>query len=319
MDSLENPRADSLAIPRMAVGTGIYAGLQGTIDIHIHGNPDFCRRLLDDVDVVQLAKAAGMRAVMLKSHAGPTADRAYIAEKAVGGGIGVFGLICLNPSVGGLNPEAVKLAIKGGVRAVWMPSMWAENHSGYVRRVGKGMGYESIGMQFPAHGITALQDGHLKPGLLHILDMVAEADLMLATGHFSLEESHKLLEAAHERGITKLVVHTVNYHVMKFPLPDLQEMVRRHGAALEFGFSSLPNGVWDPEDPARGTDVAGCAAIMRAVGPENCVVTSDCGQFSTPMPIEAMRLWVEHLRFSGFSDGEVDAMTKHVPARLLGL
>ncbi len=311
---------DELAVQTMAVQTGIYAGLAGTSDIHIHGNPDFCPRLLDDVDIVRLAKATGMRAVMLKSHAGPTADRAYIAQKAVGGGIEVFGLICLNPSVGGLNPAAVALAIKGGVRAVWMPSMWAENHAAYVRRTGRGMGYESIGMEFPDHGITILgPDGTLKRDVCEILDMVARADLMLATGHVSLPEAHVLLEQAKARGITKLVVHTVNYHVMKFPLADLKDMVDRCGAVLEFGFSSLPNGIWDPEDRSRATTVADAAAIMRAVGPANCLVTSDCGQFSTPMPIEAMRLWVEHLRFSHFTQPEIDAMTKDVPARLLGL
>lgn len=317
---MTEPTPPHLAVQQMAIDTGIYAALAGTSDIHIHGNPDFCTRLLDDIDIVRLAKAAGMRAVMLKSHAGPTADRAYIAEKAVGGGIRVFGLICLNPPIGGFNPEAVRLAIKGGVRAVWMPSMWAENHAAYVRRVGKGMGYESIGMQFPEQGLTIRPDGRtLRKEVAEILDMVAEADLMLATGHLDLGEAHLLCTEAKARGITRLVVHTVNYHVMKFPIPDLKDMVERCGAALEFGFSSLPNGVWDPEDPARGTTVAGCAEIMRAVGPQNCLVTSDCGQFSTPMPIEAMRLWVEHLKFSRFDPAEIDAMTKHVPARLLGL
>jgi hypothetical protein len=309
-----------LAVQQMAIDTGIYAGVAGTIDCHIHGNPDFCQRLLDDIDVVRLAKAAGMRAVMLKSHAGPTADRAYIAEKAVGGGISVFGLICLNTPIGGFNPEAVKLAIKAGVRAVWMPSMWAENHAGYVRRIGRGMGYESIGMDFPEQGLTISTDGRtLRPEVADILDQVAKADLMLATGHLDLAEAHLLTTEAKARGIGKLVVHTVNYHVMKYPIADLKDMVDRCGAVLEFGFSSLPNGVWDPEDPARGTSVAGCAEIMRAVGPENCLVTSDCGQFSTPMPIEAMRLWVEHLKFSKFTQAEIDAMTKHVPARLLGI
>ncbi len=309
-----------LSVEKLAIGTGIYQALEGTIDIHIHGHPDFCARLLDDVDIVRLAKATGMRAVMLKSHAGPTADRAYIARKAVEGGIDVFGLICLNPSVGGLNPVAVALAIKGGVKAVWMPSMWAENHAAYVRRTGRGMGYESIGMEFPEVGETILRDnGSIKPEVDRILDMVAGADIMLATGHLSMPEAYVLLEQAHRRGITKLVVHTVNYHVMKFPTADLKRMVDDYGAALEFGFSSLPNGVWDPTDPTRATSVVQAAAIMRAVGPENCLVTSDCGQFSTPMPIEAMRLWIEHLRFTHFTSDEIDAMTKHVPARLLGL
>ena len=37
---------DDLAVQHMAIGTGIYAGLRDTVDIHIHGNPDFCQRLL---------------------------------------------------------------------------------------------------------------------------------------------------------------------------------------------------------------------------------------------------------------------------------
>jgi len=308
-------------VEQLMIGTGIYAALEGTIDFHIHGNPDYCARLLDDADVVALAKATRMRAVMLKSHVVPSADRAYAAQKAVGGGIEVFGLICLNPAVGGMNPDAVAMAIRCGVKAVWMPSMWAENHAGYVRRSGRKMGYDSVGMMFPDQGETILLADRktMKPEVARILDMVAEADIMLATGHLGVDESHVLLAEAKQRGITKLVVHTVNYHVMKFPLADLKEMVAQYGAALEFGFSSLPNGLWDPADPARVTSVGDIGEIMRAVGPENCLVSSDCGMFSMPMPIEAMRIWIEHLKYLRFTPAEIDAMTKHVAARLLGL
>ncbi|CAN1558231.1 hypothetical protein MCEMSEM23_02521 [Rhabdaerophilaceae bacterium] len=305
-----------------AINTGIYRDLEGTIDMHVHPNPDFCARLLDDRDLVALAKATKMRALMIKSHAGPTADRAYIAEKAVGGGIKVFGLICLNPSVGGFNPAAVKLAIKSGVRGIWMPSMWSENHASYVRKEGAGMGYQTIGMEFPPEGsgLSILDaNGAIKRDVLTILDMTAEADLMLATGHLGLDEVHVLLSEAKKRAMTKLVVHTANYHVMKFPLTDLKQMAFDYGAVLEMGFSSLPNGIWDPLDRGRLIGVKEVAEMIRAVGPENCVCTTDCGQFSTPMPIEAMRLWISHLRSQGFSQGEIDQMTKHVPARLLGM
>jgi hypothetical protein len=311
----------AVSVEQMIIDTGIYAALEGTIDFHIHGNPDYCARLLDDADVVALAKAVRMRAVMLKSHVVPSADRAYAARKAVGGGIDVFGLICLNPPLGGLNPDAVAMAIRCGVKAVWMPSMWSENHSGYVRRSGRKMGYDSVGMAFPEAGETILLPDRktMKPEVARILDMVAAADIMLATGHLALDEAHVLLAQAKQRGITKLVVHTVNYHVMKYPLADLKDMVALHGAALEFGFSSLPNGVWDPVDPARATSVLDIGEIIRAVGPDNCLVSSDCGMFSMPIPIEAMRIWIEHLRYLGLAPAEIDAMTKHVAARLLGL
>ena len=302
--------------------SGIYRELAGTIDMHVHTHPDFCARLLDDHTLVSLARAVGMRAVMIKSHAGSTAERAWIAEKSVGGGISVFGLICLNPSVGGFNPAAVAMALKAGVRGVWMPSMWAENHAAYVRAMGQGMGYQTIGMDFPGpgEGLSILDGrGQIKPELLHILDLVARADVMLATGHLTLKEAHVLLAEARRREMTKLVVHTVNYHVMKYPLADLKTMVRDYGAVLEMGFSSLPNGVWDPLDPARLISLQDVAAIIREVGSENCLLTTDCGQFSTPMPIEAMRLWIDHMQTSGFGREEIDNLTKHVPARMLGL
>lgn len=302
--------------------TGIYDDLKGTIDIHCHPNPDFCRRLLDDTDLVAIAKAVGMRAVMIKSHFSSTHERAYLAQKAVGGGINVFGLICLNTTMGGMNPTAVKIALRNGVRAVWMPSMWSENHATYVRAEGHGMGYQTLGMEFPepGKGQTILDsNGVIKDDVLTILDMVAEADVMLATGHLRVDESHILLSEAKKRGITRTVVHTANYHVMRYPDADLKAMVDDYGAVLEMGFSSLPNGVWDPLDNARACTVQCVAKLIRLVGPENVVLTSDCGQTSTSMPIEAMRLWINHMRQEGFKQSEIDLMTKTTPARLLGL
>jgi hypothetical protein len=317
-----NPNQDYEEVWPILVKTGIYDDLKGVIDIHCHPNPDFCARLLDDTDLVAVAKAVGMRAVVMKSHFSSTHERAYLAQKAVGGGINVFGLLCLNPSVGGFRPETVRIAIKQGVRAIWMPSMWAENHASYVRREGHGMGYQTIGMKFPdeGDGLTILDgSGNITDDVKDIIDQTAAADLMLATGHLNVHESHLLLAEAKKRGVTKSVVHTANYHVMKYPNEDLRQMVQDTGAVLEMGFSSLPNGIWDPLDPERIMGVREVVEKIRLVGPENVVLTSDTGQFTTAMPIEALRLWIAHMRNFGFNQDEIDLMTKHVPARLLGL
>lgn len=315
-----NAGLDSLALQEIVLNTGIYADLEGTIDIQCHAHPDFCPRLLDDIEVISLAKAAKMRAVLLKDHSGPNTARAYIAQKAVGGGIDVCSVICLNTTIGGLNPVAVAIAIKNGVSAVWMPSMWADNHVQYVRNAGGGMGYETLGMEFPEKGETIVDDkGVIKDDVLKILDMVAAADIMLASGHLYLEEVYLLLEEAKKRGISKLVIHTANYHVMGFPLKDLKEMVENYGAVLEFGFSSLPNGIWDPIDPERRISLDDVCDMARMVGSENCLVSTDVGQFTSPIPIECMRMWIEHLKVKGFSKQDIDNMTKVVPARVLGL
>src|SRR5882672_671117 len=53
----------------------------GVIDMHVHSHPDVFGRNLDDIDVAQLAKAKGMRGVVLKNHVAETASRAALVMK----------------------------------------------------------------------------------------------------------------------------------------------------------------------------------------------------------------------------------------------
>jgi hypothetical protein len=303
----------------MFLNTRIYSMLEGAIDLHVHPHPDCASRLLNDLEVVSQAKAVNMRAVVFKCHVSSTADRAYIAREAVGGGIEVFGIICLNTAVGGLNPDAVKMAIKMGAKGIWMPSMWADNHCKYVHSSGRRMGYETINVDFPEEGITLTDSsGKLKAEVVEILDLIAEADIMLSTGHVTVEEAHLLLDQAKRAGIKKTIVHTVNYHVLRYPLNDLKEMADK-GAMLEFGYSSLPDPIWDPVDPARRVLIDQVCEYIRTVGTKRCVLTSDSGQLTTPIPIECMRLWYEMLKTRGFTLDDYRRMTQANPAKLLGL
>ena len=54
--------------------------LQGAVDIHIHHGPDLYPRIQDPIELAQDAKAAGMRAVCLKTHNFPTAPMALLAR-----------------------------------------------------------------------------------------------------------------------------------------------------------------------------------------------------------------------------------------------
>lgn len=98
--------------------------LRGAIDVHCHTAPDALARSVDDVALARQAKAAGMRAIVLKNHYTATADRAWLAMRAEPG-IEVFGGIALNRAVGGINAEAVlRMAQMEGRRGrmVWLPT-----------------------------------------------------------------------------------------------------------------------------------------------------------------------------------------------------
>src|ERR1700691_6580908 len=77
--------------------------LTGVIDLHVHCDPDSMRRSIDAIDLARLAKARGMRGLVLKNHYESTAALAYMVRRIVPG-IEVFGGIDLNRSAGGVNP-----------------------------------------------------------------------------------------------------------------------------------------------------------------------------------------------------------------------
>ncbi|HZE12380.1 MAG TPA: DUF6282 family protein, partial [Chthoniobacterales bacterium] len=57
--------------------------LSGVIDVHVHCAPDSVPRAIDAIDLAKLAKARGVRGLVLKSHWEPTASMAYLVRKEV--------------------------------------------------------------------------------------------------------------------------------------------------------------------------------------------------------------------------------------------
>src|SRR6266540_791387 len=102
----------------------------GVLDMHVHSHPDVFGRNMDDIDVAQLAKARGMRGIVLKNHISETASRAALVMKVVPG-LEVFGGIVLNNAVGGVNPSAVEWMHRvygSRGKVVWLPTFESDKH-----------------------------------------------------------------------------------------------------------------------------------------------------------------------------------------------
>src|SRR5438552_9983864 len=109
--------------------------LRGTIDIHVHSDPDNVPRSIDGIDAAKLARSKGMLGIVLKNHYDPTAGLAFLARKEAPG-LEVFGGIDLNLTVGGMNAVAVEhmTQVAGGWgRVVWMSTFDAENQVKYSK------------------------------------------------------------------------------------------------------------------------------------------------------------------------------------------
>jgi hypothetical protein len=102
----------------------------------------------------------------------------------------------------------------------------------------------------------------------------------------------------------------------------MKEAVRL-GALIEIvlsgdGFTGGGPKVVNAENPVMDYGPQKIADI-RALGPENVVVTSDLGQPGRVTHAEAFRIALTVLAKEGFSQAEIDMVTKRNPARFLGL
>ncbi len=273
--------------------------LAGAIDIHVHSDPDNVPRSIDAIDAAKLARARGMRAIVLKNHYDPTGGLAYIVRKEVPG-VEVFGGIDLNLTVGGMNAAAVEhmTQVSGGWgRLVWMSTFDAENQ---VR-------YSKENRPF----VSTSRNGELLPEVKQVIAVIARHGLVLATGHVSPDEALMLLREGRRQNVQHMVVtHAMNPPVL-MGIPQMQEAAK-HGAFIEFVAGSLTTA----DAPAR---IDRYARAIREIGPEFCVLSSDLGQKGNALPPDGFAAFIAALGAKGLTEQELDRMSKQNPARLLGL
>ena len=275
------------------------ANLSGVIDIHAHTDPDVTPRSIDAIDLARVAKQRGMRGLVLKNHYESTAAQAYLVRKEVPG-IEIFGGIDLNLTVGGINPAAVEHMVHmtgGWGKVVWMPTFDSENQV----RVSK------ENRPF----VPVAKDGHLLPAVEQVMDLAAKYQLTLETGHSSAEEGLMIVREAKKRGVQHVVVTHAMASVVRMTIPQMREAASQ-GAYIEFVYNATLG-------PGNIVTIADYAKAIRAIGPEFCILSSDLGKVGNPIHPDGMALFIEDMLKEGFSQADVDLMSKTNPVRALGL
>ena len=273
--------------------------LPGVIDIHVHCDPDSIPRSIDAIDLARLAKARGMRGLVLKNHYESTAALAYIVRKEVPG-IEIFGGIDLNRSVGGVNPAAVErmVLMKGGWgRVIWMPTFDAENQVRFSKE--------------DRPFVSVSKDGRLLPEVLQVIGLAARHGLTLETGHSSAAECLLLVREARRQGVRHVVVTHAMLAPVRMTVPQMREAAAQ-GAYLEFVY----NGLIGKNKESSAHDYA---AAIRQIGPASCILASDLGQVGNPLHPDGLAAFFAALRTEGIPQADIDLMSKTNPARALGL
>ncbi len=286
--------------------------MHGTVDLHTHSSPDLFPRVCDHLELAMAAKRVGMRGIVLKSHFAATTFVAELVRNAVRG-VAVCGGIVLNRWVGGLNPDAVDMAIASGARQVWFPTLSSRRHfEAYgesqfrVQKTSRPM------RRHPGEGITVLgPEGKLLPEVEAILDLIARGDVILGTGHLGPEEALAVTREARRRGVRRILVTHADFEVNRFSL-EVQRQLADEGALIEKCLLTVMPG-W------ASTTMERIAADIKALGPERCVLVTDFGQANHPNPVNGMADFISQLLDYGISEDSIYQMANANPCRLLGL
>lgn len=280
------------------------------IDCHTHGGSDPMERLLMEDDIGYDYSEAGMRAMVVKTWFTPSASRNALVQRAIDRycearrlrPVQAFGGIVLNYSVGGFNPDAVRSCLGfPGMKYVWMPMVDSYHH----RRV--------VYDDWSGYGLSFLDDDRkVIPEVQEILRIIADNDLVLASGHYPYEDTAILVEEARRLGVDRIeIIHPAHIHS--------KHTIAQMKAQAERGAKLMLSGLGAMAFPLHESGPLYAARIVREVGPENLLYGSDFGQLQNIPHVVANRWMIKLLLAYGCTKDEIRTVFQVTGAKLLGL
>lgn len=280
--------------------------LRGVIDMHVHSNPDIRHRAYDDFELMEAAIRVGARAIVIKTHQGTTVDRAYLCNqhnKLTHNGdnnFTMYGSVTLNRQVGGINPAAVESGLKLGAKVIWLPTQSARNHKQKMN-------------QSTEDCVDVIKDSAIVPELKDIFALIKEHNAVLATAHISPEECFRVIEAARNAGIKKIVVTHPEWWLVGMSISDQVRIVKDYDVILEHCFAQpLGGGKYKSNLPMNLEAIHEC-------GYKNVMVSTDGGQVENPNWEIALEQYLQYLSDNGIPESEIHHMTNTIQSELLDI
>nr|WP_263323496.1 DUF6282 family protein [Neobacillus sp. Marseille-Q6967] len=285
--------------------------LKGAIELHVHSSPSLFPRKQTDWELVEDVKKAEMAGVVLKAHEAQTVDRAsLIREKEPG--LHVYGGLVCNYFTGGLSATSVDAAIRLGAKIIWMPTFSAEEHQRYFGKKKTKFFNSKRAMTHPSAGLEIWDENKkILPEVYEILDLIAEANIILATGHLAAEEVSVLIDAAKERKVEKILIQHTDLGIARVPF-ELEKQLVRKGCILEKCYLAC-------SDDFNDITVQAMAESIKQHGAGSCVMVTDYGQSHNLPPIKALSNFIEEMLTHGISEEEIMTMVNYNPKKLLGI
>ena len=306
--------------------TGIVVGVEGAIDIHCHAHEG----QQDPLGVAKLAAKSGMGGLLYKTIVGrkhPAKTVAGIRDELARWcdkqGIKPIQLWAgVSVTEGNLVPisaEYCRGQLDEGVIALWMPNVNSANTlhivGGQPIRWDKNAKPSDHTEPLPweealKYGQYLLDEsGKLKKDIEEIIRMSHDRGTAVFFGHPTKPEFWAMADLMAKIGMKRGVV---DHPFSPFVKLSIEEMKQAAASGLWLNFT------FDEISPLLGVDPAKMYEAIRAVGPQHCTLSSDCGEPLFPNSVEGMRMLMGYMKAFGCSAEEVRLMACESPAFIVG-
>ena len=288
--------------------------LRGAVDCHVHACPHINARSVDVMQAVRAAAAAGMHGLGLMDNFTNSSGYAALAQREFAHlGIDVFGGLIMEPPAGGVSAETVRIALGygygsgGGARFISLPT----HHTRHIAQ------QERRSPAYIAACLAIPEQGDIPDPLPEILDLIAAHDVVLNTGHISGPEAVRLVEIARRRGVERILTPASHYNI------DEVKAITAAGAYAEFSFFFVSHATQlglthvdaEPHTVAA-VALAQIGALIQAATPTQTILSSDCGVYVLPPPVEGLREFLLLLGSLGYDQAALSQMVADNPKHL---
>jgi hypothetical protein len=288
--------------------------LAGAVDGHVHACPHINGRRLDVMEAVREAAAAGMAGLGLMDNFANSSGLAALVMRELGHlGVDVFGGLIMEPPAGGVSAETARIALSygygpgTGARFLSLPTH-------HTRHVARQEGRSPLHIEACFH---VPETGPLPDPLPEILDLCAAQDVVFNLGHVSDAEAVRLAEAAGTRGVRRILFPANHAST------DAIAAVAGLGGHAEFSFFFVSHataiGLTHVDAERHRINATGVGDMVERIGtvpPDRVILSSDCGVFLLPPPVEGLRCFLTLLEEAGLAREVLSPMVRENPRRL---
>lgn len=286
----------------------------GAWDTHVHAGPDARARKMDALTLAEEASTAEMGGLVVKNHEYPTTMLTRLVNAQEGIDINLVGTAVLNASLGGLNPKTAEAAAEFGTGRLELPTKSAK---------------DNMLDQGEDRSIRLTVNGSLTDDAKTVLDVGIEQQMVIGTGHISVEEIQAVVEYITDRDGTVLITHPELHRARDGVgmTPEVQAELAVDGVYFERCGLVFKQGVTDHlrSDAPRSKVKAAfdkeqmlkhMLAGIEATGIQHNFLSTDFGQPRNPNPPAGLVAFHEGLLAAGISVDDLTMMARDNPQRV---